>query len=254
MKNQFDLTGKTAIITGSSKGIGLAIAHGLAQHGANVVISSRKQEACDREAQQLENEGLSATGIACHVGDAEQRKALVEQTVAHFGGLHVLVNNAAINPIFAPLEQAPEDAFDKTMDVNVKAPWLLANLALPHLKKEGGSVINIASVEGMHPGFGLGIYGVSKAALIMLSKNQAKEWGRLGVRANAFCPGLVKTKFSEALWKNEKLMAKLQKSIPSGRMAIPEEMVGLAVLLASDAGAYMTGGVYTADGGYLIGG
>ena len=141
------------------------------------------------------------------------------------------------------------------MNVNVKAIWALSNLCLPEMQKRGGgSIINISSVEGIHPGFGLGLYSVSKAAVIMLSKNQAKEWGKHGIRVNAFCPGLVKTKLSQALWTNEKLMAKMEKMLPSGRMAMPEEMTGLAVLLASEAGSYMTGGVYVNDGGYLIAG
>lgn len=251
----FNLKDKVAIITGSSKGIGEYMARAMAENGAKVVISSRKQEACDQVVEQFKKDGLEAVGIACHVGSDEQRKDLVEKTVAHFGGVDILVNNAGINPHFGPIEDAPEEAFDKLMNVNVKALWALANLCLPEMKKRGGgSVINISSVEGIHPGFGLGLYSVSKAAVIMLTKNQAKEWGKHGVRVNAICPGLVKTKLSEALWTNEKLMAKMEKMLPSGRMAMPEEMTGLAVLLASSAGSYMTGGVYVNDGGYLIAG
>ena len=141
------------------------------------------------------------------------------------------------------------------MDVNVKAPWALSNLVLPHMQKnQNGSIINIASVEALTPGLGLGLYSTSKAAILMLTKNQAKEWGQYGIRANAICPGLIQTKFSAALWTNEKLLHKVQKTIPSGRMGQPEEMIGLATLLASEAGSYMTGGVYTADGGYMIAG
>ena len=141
------------------------------------------------------------------------------------------------------------------MDVNVKAPWALSNLVLPHMQEhKNGSIINIASVEALTPGLGLGLYSTSKAAILMLTKNQAKEWGQHGVRANAICPGLIQTKFSAALWTNEKLLNKVQKTIPSGRMGQPEEMIGIASLLASDAGSYMTGGVYTADGGYMIAG
>lgn len=249
-----NMAGKVAIITGSSKGIGEAIAIGLAQAGASVVVSSRSQEAVDAVVRPLLDAGLSALGVACHVGDEAQLRHLVDATVAAFGRIDVVVNNAAINPVFGPLEDAPGEAFDKIMHINVKAPWQLANLCLPHLKDTGGSVINISSVEGLHPGFGLGLYSASKAALIMLTKNQAKEWGKYGIRANALCPGLVKTKFSAALWQNEKLLGQLEKSIPAGRMADPEEMVGLALLLASPAGSYMTGGVYTADGGYLVAG
>jgi len=255
IKQQFNLENKVAIITGSSKGIGKAIAKGLAQNGAQVVISSRSQEACDEVAKEFTGEGLKAVGIACHIGKEDQRKNLVLKTIEAFGRIDVLVNNAAINPVYSPIEEVDPAIFDKIMDVNVKAPWSLSNLVLPHLKaNKNGSIINIASVEALTPGFGLGIYSTSKAAILMLTKNQAKEWGQYGVRANAICPGLIKTKFSAALWQNEKMLHKLEKSIPSGRMGMPEEMVGLACLLASDAGNYMTGGVYTADGGYMIAG
>jgi len=255
ISDQFSLENKVAIITGSSKGIGKAIAKGLAQKGAQVVISSRSQEACDEVVKEFIKEGLKAVGIACHIGKEDQRKNLVNKTIETFGQIDVLVNNAAINPVFGPIEEVDPDIFDKIMDVNVKAPWSLSNLVLPYFRtNKNGSIINIASVEALTPGFGLGLYSTSKAAILMLTKNQAKEWGRYGVKANAICPGLIKTKFSAALWTNEKMLNKLEKSIPSGRMGMPEEMVGLACLLASDAGNYMTGGVYTADGGYMIAG
>jgi NAD(P)-dependent dehydrogenase (short-subunit alcohol dehydrogenase family) len=255
ISDQFSLENKVAIVTGSSKGIGKAIAKGLAQRGAQVVISSRSQEACDAVANEFTKEGLKAVGIACHIGKEEQRINLVNTTIATFGQIDILVNNAAINPVYSPIEEVTPAIFDKIMDVNVKAPWSLSNLVLPHFKNiKNGSIINIASVEALTPGFGLGIYSTSKAAILMLTKNQAKEWGQYGVKANAICPGLIKTKFSAALWTNEKMLNKLEKSIPSGRMGMPEEMVGLACLLASDAGNYMTGGVYTADGGYMIAG
>lgn len=255
IKSKFDLTGKVAIITGSSKGIGLSIAQGLAENGAKVVVSSRKQEAVDGVAESFKALGLEAIGIKCHIGDAEDRKALIVKTIEKYGRIDILVNNAAVNPFYGPLEDADESIFDKIMEVNVKAPWVLSNLALPHMKEQGsGSIINISSVEGIHPGFGLGLYSATKAALIMLTKNQAKEWGRYGVRANVICPGLIKTQFSQALWTNKKLMDKLIKTLPSGRVGTPEEMAGIVMLLASDAGAYMTGGVYAADGGYLIAG
>ncbi len=255
IKKQFSLDGKVAIITGASKGIGESIARGLAEHGAKVIISSRRQEAVDVVAEGFRNDGLEATGIACHVGDQEQVKNLVEQTVAKYGGIDILVNNAATNPTFAPITQADGPLFDKIMDINVKACFLLANLCHPIMKSRGGgSVINIASVEGMKPSFGLGLYSVSKAALIMLTKNQAKEWGQDGIRSNAICPGLIQTKFSAALWKNEAVLKQVEEHLPAGRMAQPDEMAGLALLLASDAGAYCTGGVFTADGGHMIAG
>jgi len=255
IKQKFDLTGKVAIITGSSKGIGLSIAKGLAENGAKVVISSRKQEAVDALAEEFNAAGLEAVGIACHIGHGEQREALIAKTMEKFGRIDILVNNAAINPFYGPLETSNEEVFDKIMNVNVKAPWLLSNLVHPHMKAQGGgSIINIASVEGIHPGFRLGLYSVTKSALIMLTKNQAKEWGRHGIRSNVVCPGLIKTKFSEALWSDEKLVAGYNHVVPLKRVAEPDEMAGIVMLLASDAGSYMTGGAYAADGGYLISG
>lgn len=255
IKEQFNLEGKVAIITGSSKGIGKAIAKGLAENGAQVVISSRSQEACDAVVAEFKKEGLSAIGIVCHIGKDDQRKQLISKTIAAFGRIDILVNNAATNPVYSPIEEIDPVIFDKIMEINVKAPWALSNLVLPHLQaNKNGSIINIASVEALTPGYGLGIYSTSKAAILMLTKNQAKEWGTYGIKVNAICPGLIKTKFSAALWQNEKMLHKLEKSIPSGRMGKPEEMVGLACLLASNAGNYMTGGVYTADGGYMIAG
>ncbi len=254
IKNLFNLKGKVVIITGSSKGIGEAIARGLAEHGAHVVISSRKQEAVDEVVDQFKAAGLEAIGIACHVGKADQRTNLVNETINRFGGVDILINNAAINPIYGPIEEAEEAAFDKIMDVNLKAPWILSNLVLPSMKERGGgSVINISSVEGLKPGLGLGLYSTSKAALIMLTQNQAKEWGQYNIRSNAICPGLVKTKFSATIWQNEPLMNSIKKNLLSSRLGTTDEMAGLALLLASDAGAYMTGGVYTNDGGYMLG-
>jgi NAD(P)-dependent dehydrogenase (short-subunit alcohol dehydrogenase family) len=250
--NQFDLNDKVAIVTGASKGIGAAMAKGLAEFGAKVVISSRKQEAVDEVAASIIALGGQAIGVACHVGDAEQRQQLVDQTIAAYGRIDILVNNAAINPVYGPLAEVTGDVFDKIMDINVKACMLLANLCYPHLKKQGGSIINISSVEGLKPGFGLGVYSVSKAALIMLTQNQAKEWGSDGIRSNVICPGLVQTKFSAALWNNEKMLQQYNRHIPAGRMAQPDEMVGLALFLASDASSYSTGGIFTADGGYTI--
>ena len=255
IKSRFDLTGKVAIVTGSSKGIGLSIARGLSENGAKVVISSRKQEAVDAVAQEFKEAGFEATGVECHIGDAEQREQLIAKTMEVYGRIDILVNNAAINPFYGPLEAAEEAVFDKIMNVNVKAPWLLSNLAMPHMKANGaGSIINISSVEGIHPGFRLGLYSMTKSTLIMLTKNQAKEWGRYGIRSNVVCPGLIKTKFSESLWSDEKLVAQYTGVVPLKRVAEPDEMAGVVMLLASDAGSYMTGGVYTADGGYLISG
>ncbi|MFT4666906.1 MAG: dehydrogenase/reductase SDR family protein 4 [Polaribacter sp.] len=253
IKNKFNLEGKVAIITGSSKGIGESIARGLAEFGAAVVISSRKQEAVDAVAAQLKKEGLEATGIACHVGDSAQLENLVQQTVAIYGGVDILINNAATNPVYGPLAEMEAEVFDKIMNVNVKACFSLANLCYPIMKKRGGgSVVNIASVEGLKPSTGLGLYSISKSALIMLTQSQAKEWGAVGIRSNAICPGLIQTKFSSALWNNESILEQVEQHLPAKRMAQPDEMAGLAVFLASDASSYSTGGVFTADGGHMI--
>lgn len=255
VKSRFELHGKVAIVTGSSKGIGEAIARGLAELGAKVIISSRKQDAVDQVAASIKEHGGEATGVACHVGDADQLKHLVDKTVELYGGVDILVNNAAINPVFGPLTDMNSDLFDKIMNVNVKSCLLLANFCHPIMKERGGgSVINISSVEAIKPSFGLGIYGVSKAAVTMLTQNQAKEWGSDGIRSNAICPGLVQTKLSSALWMNDGLIKQVENHLPSGRMAQPIEMAGLAVFLSSDAASYCTGGIYLADGGHMIAG
>jgi len=255
IKTLFDLEGKVAIVTGASKGIGESMARGLAEYGAKVIVSSRKQDAVDAVAASFKADGLEATGVACHVGHSDQLKALIEATTKIYGGVDIIINNAAINPVYAPISSTDNTVFDKIMNVNVRAPFELANLAYPIMKaRGGGSIINIASVEGIKPSFGLGLYSVSKAALIMLTKSQAKEWGKAGIRSNAICPGLVKTKFSSALWNNEQIMKQVEKMLPSGRMAAPDEMAGLAVFLSSSASAYCTGSVFTADGGHMIAG
>jgi len=231
------------------------MAKGLAEFGAKVVISSRKQETLDIVADALKSEGLEVAPIACHVGDDAQIEQLVQKTVDLYGGVDILINNAATNPVFGPIAEADAGVFDKIMDINVKAPFKLCNLVYPIMKSRGGgSIINIASVEGLKPSFGLGLYSVSKSAIIMLTKNQAKEWGSVGIRANAICPGLVKTKFSSAIWQNESLLNQMEKHLPAGRMAMPDEMAGLAVFLASEAASYCTGSVFTADGGHMIAG
>jgi dehydrogenase/reductase SDR family member 4 len=252
-KHLFELDGKVALITGSSKGIGLALAEVLAEYGAKVVVSSRSQDSVDEVAKNLRAKGHTVMAQACHVGDSEQRKILVNKTIETYGCIDILINNAAINPVFKGLESMSEEIYDKMMNVNLKAAFDLSNLCFPYLKdSKGSSIINIASVEGLKPSFGLGLYGVTKAALIMLTQVQAKEWGKYGIRSNAICPGLIQTKFSSALWQNETIMKQVVKELPAGRMAQPQELTGLVVYLASDAGSYSTGGIYTVDGGHMI--
>ncbi len=255
IKEKFNLDGKVAIITGASKGIGKSIAKGLAEHGAKVVVSSRKQDAVEAVVKEFTDAGFQAIGIACHVGDEDQLQNLVAKTKEAYGGVDILVNNAATNPVFGPLVNSTGEIFDKIMNVNVKACMLLSNLCQESmLERGGGSIINIASVEGKKPSLGLGMYSVSKAALIMLTQSQAKEWGSANIRSNAICPGLIQTKFSAALWKNEAILKQVEQHLPLGKMAQPDEMAGLAVFLASDASSYCTGGFYAADGGHLIAG
>lgn len=248
----FDLSGKVAIVTGASKGIGEAIARGLAEFGAKVVVSSRKQEAVDAVAAAFQADGLEAIAVACHVAKADQQAHLIDQTIATYGRLDILVNNAATNPYFGPIENGSADLLDKIMEVNVRAPFELAQRALPYLKQGGGSIVNISSVEGMRPTFGRGFYSASKAALTMMTQNMAKEWGPQGIRANTIAPGLVKTKFSEVLWSNEKILNQFLREVPLQRIAEPEEVAGVAVFLASDAAGYITGSLITVDGGYVM--
>ncbi len=252
-KEAFNLTGKVALITGASKGIGEAIARFYAAFGAKVVINSRKQEELDTIASSIREAGGECTGIAANAGDIKACQLLIEKVISAYGGLDILVNNAATNPTYGPLLTSEEWAFDKIMNVNVKAPFALANLAHPHMKiSGGGSVINISSIAGLTPDPGLGLYSVSKAALNMLTKVQAKEWGRDGIRVNTICPGLIKTKFSEALWSNEEILNRFVKKLPIARMGTVEEIAGLALYLASPASGYCTGSVFTADGGTVI--
>jgi NAD(P)-dependent dehydrogenase (short-subunit alcohol dehydrogenase family) len=253
IKERFDLTGKVAIITGASRGIGEAIAYALAEHGARVLVSSRKREAIQSVAEALQQQGHEAYALAANAGNPTELHALVEQTVRHFGRLDVVVNNAAANPVFGAIENTDVAAFDKIMDVNVKGPFELSKAALPHLKAQGGgSIINISSVGGMTPEDGLGVYSVSKAALIMLTKALAKEWGAYNIRVNAICPGLIQTAFSQTLWNNNALMKQYMNILPLHRVGSVEEVSALALFLASAAGGFCTGGVYTADGGHTI--
>jgi NAD(P)-dependent dehydrogenase (short-subunit alcohol dehydrogenase family) len=249
----FSLEGKVALITGASKGIGEAIAHLFAAYGAKVVVNSRKQEELDKVAAAINAKGGACTGVAGNAGDLAACKLLIEKTVELYGCIDILVNNAAANPVFGPVIDTEAWAFDKIISVNVKAPFELAKLAHPIMKQRGGgSVINISSIAGVTPDPGLGIYSVSKAALNMLTKVTAKEWGTDGIRVNAICPGLIKTKFSQALWQDEKMLNHFVKRLPIARMGTAEEIAALALFLASDASAYSTGALFMADGGTTI--
>ena len=247
----FQLDNKVAIVTGASKGIGEAMARGLAEFGAKVVISSRKRESVDAVAKSFQNDGLEAIAIAANMGNVEEAQNLIDQTVDAYGGIDIIINNAAANPVFGPIQNTEERAFDKILDVNLKGPFELCKKAYPILKQRGGgSIINISSIGGLTPEHGIGIYSVSKAGLINLTKAMAQDWGADNIRVNAVCPGLIKTKFSEALWGNEPILERFLQHIPLNRVGTSDDIAGLAVYLASDAAAYCTGGVYLIDGGY----
>jgi NAD(P)-dependent dehydrogenase (short-subunit alcohol dehydrogenase family) len=250
---QFDLRNKVAVVTGASKGIGESMARLLAAAGAKVVVSSRKQEAVDEVAAAIRAAGGEATGVAAHVGDLAQVNTLAEKTLQIYGGADILINNAATNPVFGPVVDCDGGAFDKIMAVNVKAPFELAKLFYPVMKSRGGgSVINISSIGGVSPEPNLGIYSVSKAALISLTQVMAKEWGKDNIRVNVICPGLIQTKFSQALWQNEQILKHFLKATPLGRVGQPDEIGALALFLASDLSSYCTGGVFMADGGLTV--
>lgn len=252
-KDIFDLDGKVALVTGASKGIGESIARFYAAYGAKVIINSRKQDAVDEVANAIRAEGGEAIGVAGQVGSIEDCKKIFDAAMSAYGRIDILVNNAATNPVFGPVENTDERAFNKIMDVNVKAPFELAKMCLPIMQANGGgSIINISSIGGVSPEQMLGIYSVSKAALISLTKVMAAEWGKDNVRANVICPGLIQTKFSQALWSNDQIMKHMMAQLPLSRVGKPEEIAGLALFLASDASSYCTGSVFMADGGYLI--
>lgn len=250
--DRFRLDGKVAIVTGASKGIGEAIVRGLAEFGASVVVSSRNQTAVDEIAAAVRADGGQALGIACNVGKFPDTTDLVDKTIAEFGGVDIIVNNAATNPVFGPIQEVGERAFDKIIDVNVKGPFELCKRAYPSMvQRGGGSIINISSIGGLKPERMIGVYSMSKAALINMSMAMAQDWGSDNIRVNVICPGLIKTKFSAALWQNEAILDRFIQHLPLGRIGEPEDLAGLAVFLASTAGAYCTGAVYLVDGGYM---
>ena len=252
IKEKFNLNNKVAIITGASKGIGEAMARGLAEFGANVVISSRKQEAVDKVAAEFNSVGLSAIGIECHVAKKEHQEELVKKVMIKYGRIDILINNAGTNPYFGPIESMPLEVYQKTMDININSAISLSNLVHPIMKKQkGGSIIHVSSIEGLHPSKMMAAYNISKTALIMLGKNQAIEWGKNNIRVNMICPGYVKTKLSAALLEHEASYKSFLKNAALGRVSTPDEMAGLAVFLASDASSYMTGSTLVNDGGLL---
>lgn len=248
----FSLEGKTALITGASRGLGCAIAKGFAVAGATVIISSRKQDACDKVADDIQRNGGKAVAIAAHAGDMRSLDTLIEQSITKLKKVDILVNNAAISISFGRLDENDEAVFDKMNDVNLKGPWYLASRLAPKMRDTGGgNIINVISVGGLKPGAGVGIYCANKAALYALTKSMAAEWAPWNIRVNALAPGPYTTDMFNAGkvmpgFEEGSKEATLQK-----RIATPEELVGSALYLATDASSFTTGSVVLSDGGYM---
>lgn len=249
----YDLTGRVALITGGTRGIGRASAFALARHGARVIVTSRKAPAVEETTAAIRAAGGVADGLQSNVGRMDELESLVESSLAIAGHVDILVNNAAVNPVFGGVEDTTPEAFAKIMEVNVRGPFELAKRLFTSMKSRGGgAIVNISSIGGISPETGLGIYSVSKAAIISLTKVFASEWGRHGIRANAICPGFIRTDFSQVLWSNDAVLKDVLDRQPISRLGTPEEVANLVLFLASDAAAFCTGGVYMVDGGYLV--
>lgn len=250
IKEWFDFSSKVVLITGASRGIGEAVAKGFCELGASVVLTSRKQDALDKVACEMKNTAGKACAIACHVGKEDDRKKLVNEVIKQFGKIDILVNNAATNPIFGPAMNADEPAWDKIFEVNLKGPFFLSKLVAEKMaEKGGGAIINIASTAGLKPMVGLGVYSISKAGVLMLTRVLAAELGEKGIRVNAVAPGIIKTRFSEALWKNDLIRKVVEQSSALGRIGEPDDVVGSVIFLASPAAKYITGQMIVVDGG-----
>ncbi len=245
---------KVALVTGGSRGIGAAIGAAFAAQGAKVILASRKQEALDAATAEITAAGGEAVGIACHVGRSEEVERLFARIKEEYGRLDILVNNAATNPYFGPVIHAPESMFDKTFEINVKGYFLAAQQAAQIMvgQDTGGAIINIASIEGLTPSPMMGIYSMTKSAVIMLTKVMAKELAQANVRCNCVCPGLTETKFAKVLIDTPEIYQQYVDNAPMGRHAQPAEIVGAVLYFASEASSYTTGAVLTCDGGSSI--
>lgn len=248
----FDLTGKIALVTGASRGIGAEIARLFAAHGAHVIVSSRKLEDCQKVVDGIVADGGKAEAIACHIGEMAQIEALYSDIDARHGRLDVLVNNAATNPYFGPITETDPAIFQKTVDVNIRGYFYMSSHAAKRMAKNGGgSIVNVASVNGVVPGFQQGIYSITKAAVISMTKAFAVECAEAGVRCNALLPGLTDTKFASVLVNTPAILKQAMAHVPMRRVAQPSEMAGAALYFASAASSYTTGAVLNVDGGYL---
>ncbi|HEX4446969.1 MAG TPA: glucose 1-dehydrogenase [Polyangiaceae bacterium] len=253
MRELFDLTGKVALITGSSRGIGRAIAEAMAAFGAKVVVSSRKPAACEEVRDAIVAKGGQATVIPCNIGSKEELQRLVDETTKVYGPADIVVGNAAVNPHFGPSQEIPDTAFDKVMATNIKSNHWLCQMTIPSMaSRGGGAVIIVSSVGGLKGSNLLGAYGISKAADMQMARNLAVEWGPKNVRVNCIAPGLVRTDFAKALWENPAIYDATVKTYPLRRIGEPNEIAGAAVFLASAAGSFTTGQTIVIDGGSTI--
>ena len=249
----FDLSGQVAIVTGSSRGIGRAVAEQMARAGACVVVSSRNESACQCVVDAIKAAGGKAMAIPCNISHPEQLRNLVDQTLAAWGRLDILVCNAAVNPYYGPMATMPEGVYDKIMNSNARSALLLCNMAAPHMATNGrGTIIIISSIGGHFGSPNLAAYCISKAAEFALARSLAVEWGPRGIRANCIAPGLVKTDFARALWENPELLANVEQASPLRRIGQPDDIAGVAVFLASRAASYITGQTIAVDGGLTI--
>jgi len=250
--NLFDLSGRIALVSGASRGIGEATAKILAAHGAHVICSSRKAEACEKVAEEIRAAGGKASAFPCHVGNMEQIDAIVAHVRKEHGRLDILINNAATNPYFGHILDTDLGAFEKTVEVNIRGYFFMSAKFGQLMREQGrGVIINTASVNGIRPGLMQGIYSITKAAVINMTKAFATECGPLGIRVNALLPGLTETRFASALIENKEIYERAVANIPLGRSAKPEEMAGTMLYLASDAASYTNGACIIVDGGML---
>ncbi len=248
-----NLKGRTALISGASRGIGAAIARMLAAHGVHVILTSRKASSCQEVVDTILSSGGSAEALGCHIGDPEQIQAAFASMRAQHPQLHILVNNAATNPYFGPVLDTDSGAFQKTIDVNIRGYFQMSQAAASWMAEHRqGSIVNIASVNAVIPGAWQGIYSVSKAAVVSMTQAFAKECAPMGIRVNAVLPGLTHTRFASALTDNPAMRDEVLKHVPMGRMAEPEEIAGAILYLVSDLASYTTGTTLNVDGGYLI--
>lgn len=248
----FNLTGRVALVSGASRGIGESISKLLAAHGAHVIATSRKAESCERVVADIRSAGGTAESAACHIGDMDQIDRLFQKVESTHGRLDILVNNAATNPYFGPVADTDAAAFQKTLDVNIRGYFFMSARAIKLMStKREGSIVNVSSVNGVIPGPMQGIYSISKAAVIAMTKSFAVEYAPLNIRVNALLPGGTDTQFSAALVNSPEMSSRLLPHIPIGRFALPHEMAGAVLYLASSAASYTTGTCLNVDGGYL---